>query len=369
MSEISVIIPVFNVEKYLGECLDSVCSQSFEDIEIICVNDGSTDSSLDILEEYGKRDERIRIINQENQGLGASRNHGLKVAKGRYIYFLDSDDYVDLRTLEKLHSNALSNDSDMVLFKFQKFGGDDNVHNRGVEFKIDDIFGDIDYSNFSFTYKDVKKHVMNTGFSTCIKFYRKAFLDSFDDFYFPEGIFFEDVLFHVQVMLRASRISFVNESLYYYRSNPNSILNSTANAFDIFEMIDLVEDFLRQTGHYREFENEFIFFKIAQILLYKISKQPEGYFNRAREDFLGMSIKDETTIKEYALNGYNMVIDAPTFPDYLSAYYEKKIDRLTKKNRKLSKENKELRRLNHELSSSKAVKLSKPIKFLKNLKM
>lgn len=347
MPEISVIIPVYNVENYLEKCMDSVCNQSFGDIEIICVNDGSTDGSLDILKEYGQKDNRIEIIDQKNQGLGAARNIGLKHANARYVCFLDSDDYLDTTTLEKLHFNASSNDSDMVLFKFQTFDDNENVHNRSVEFKIDEIFGDIDYSDFTFTYRDVKKHVMNTAFSACLKLYKKDFLDSFDDFHFPENLSFEDIPFHVKVMLRASRMSFVNESLYFYRSNQDSILNSTANASDIFENIDMVEDFLKEKGYYSELENEFIFFKIAQILLYRISKQPEDYFNRAREEFLKISIKDETKMKKYALNGYNRVINSPTYSDYISDYNKRK---------------------NKKSSSPKTSKFSKSLRFLKSLK-
>ena len=94
MPKISVIIPVYNVEKYLRECLDSLLNQTFKDIEIICVNDGSTDGSLNILNEYASKDSRFIIINQNNQGLSAARNNGLNVAKGDYVAFLDSDDYI-----------------------------------------------------------------------------------------------------------------------------------------------------------------------------------------------------------------------------------------------------------------------------------
>uniref|UniRef100_UPI003864C4B3 glycosyltransferase family 2 protein n=1 Tax=Methanobrevibacter sp. TaxID=66852 RepID=UPI003864C4B3 len=118
MCDVSVIIPVYNVEKYLKECLDSVCNQTLANIEIICVNDGSTDNSLAILNEYAQKDGRIKIISQENQGLGAARNRGLEDASADYVYFLDSDDYIELTTLEKLFNNAVSNSSDVVLFKF-----------------------------------------------------------------------------------------------------------------------------------------------------------------------------------------------------------------------------------------------------------
>ena len=102
MALVSVIIPVYNLEKYLKQCLESVVSQTLKDIEILCVNDGSTDSSLEILEEYASRDTRIRIINQENHGAGNARNTGLNIAAGEYLYFLDGDDYIENKTLELL---------------------------------------------------------------------------------------------------------------------------------------------------------------------------------------------------------------------------------------------------------------------------
>lgn len=368
MSKISVIIPVFNVEKYLEECLDSVSNQTYENLEIICINDGSTDGSLDILEKYSKNDSRIRIISQNNQGLGATRNNGLKIATGDYIYFIDSDDYIDLNTLKLLHENIVSNDSDMVLFKFNTFGDDKNIHNRGVEFKIDEIFGDIDYKNFTFNYKDVKKHVLNTAFSACLKLYKKDFLESFDDFYFPENLSFEDIVFHTKAMIRAKNISFVNESLYYYRSNPTSILNSTANGFDIFKIIDIVEEFLKDNGYYDELENEFIFFKIAQILVYLNSTNSEDYFNKAWAEFENIEIKDEKTLKRYAREGYSIVLDSNNYVDYIHSYYGKKIDELNKRNMQLKKENKKLKKTNKDLIKSNSWKITKPIRSLKKLR-
>lgn len=368
MAEISVIVPVFNVENYLEECLDSILNQSFDDIEVICVNDGSTDKSGEILNEFAKRDDRIQVISQQNRGLGAARNAGLNAAGGKYIYFIDSDDYIDLKTLEKLHRNAISNDSDIVLFKFQTFDNNNNIHHRGVEFKIDKIFGDIDYSNFTFSYMDAKRHVMNSAFSACLKLYKKAFLDLFDDFYFPEGISFEDVIFHVKAMLRASRISFVNESLYYYRSNVNSILNSTANGFDIFEVIDSVEMFLKENDYYENLESEFIFFKVAQILVYLISTGTNEYFKRARHEFENLDMSNDKAVKKYAREGYDLVLDSDDYFEYATRHYASKISKLKESNKKLSRQNKKLRDLNNSLMSSSSWKMTKPLRFIKNYK-
>ena len=104
MVKISVVIPVYNVEKYLEQCLDSVIAQSFEDIEVICVNDGSTDSSLEILKRYANNDSRIKIISQKNKGAGAARNVGIENAAGEYVYFMDSDDYLNADAFERLNS-------------------------------------------------------------------------------------------------------------------------------------------------------------------------------------------------------------------------------------------------------------------------
>ena len=313
MCDVSVIIPVYNVEKYLRQCLDSVCNQTLADIEIICVNDGSTDKSLDILKEYSEIDERITIISQENRGLAASRNVGLKNASGRYVYFLDSDDYIDLECLEKLFKNAISNGSDAVLFKFQKVDDFKNVHKRGIEFRIDKIFGDIDYDDFTFTYGDVRRHVMNSAFSACLKLYKREFIEQFE---FPLGLNFEDVPVHVKVMLNAEKLSFVPEFLYYYRSNPDSILNSTSNGFDIFKVIDMVEEYLRKSGYYDELEDEFIFFKIAQILVYLDSEKSEEYFIKAKSEFSQITIKNPKSLKKYAIKGYENVMKSNSYRDY-----------------------------------------------------
>lgn len=117
---ISVIIPVYNVEQYLGQCLDSVVNQTYQNLEIICVNDGSSDDSFGILQEYAGRDSRIRIISQENRGLSEARNAGLRCASGAYILFVDSDDWIDLDTCEK----ALQEDADVVFWSYYREYGD-----------------------------------------------------------------------------------------------------------------------------------------------------------------------------------------------------------------------------------------------------
>ena len=113
--KVSIIIPVYNVEKYLRQCLDSIVNQTLKEIEVICINDGSTDNSPIILEEYEKKDPRIRVITQENMGSGVARNRAIQQAKGKYIGFMDSDDWADPTMFEKLYENAELNNSDIVM--------------------------------------------------------------------------------------------------------------------------------------------------------------------------------------------------------------------------------------------------------------
>ena len=121
MINISVVIPIFNTAPYLKECLDSVLNQTFTDFEVICVNDGSNDSSLEILKKYQQKDNRIKIINQENKGAGAARNVGIDHSRGEYILFLDSDDYLDKDTLNDCYEIAHSKSLDILLFKIINF--------------------------------------------------------------------------------------------------------------------------------------------------------------------------------------------------------------------------------------------------------
>jgi len=121
---VSFIIPVYNVEHYLRQCLDSVVHQTLQEIEIICVDDGSTDGSAAILDEYATKDPRIHIIRQRNQYAGVARNHGMKHAIGEYLYFMDSDDYADLTLAEKAYACATGTNADVVLFGGEGFSND-----------------------------------------------------------------------------------------------------------------------------------------------------------------------------------------------------------------------------------------------------
>jgi glycosyltransferase involved in cell wall biosynthesis len=145
MPLISIIIPVYNVEKYLSECLDSIMNQTFSDIEIICINDGSTDNSLAYLEKYSQKGSRVIVINQENKGQAVARNIGIKAAKGKYVLFVDSDDWIAQNSCETLLS-YLTEDIDLIIFDTNIFGEFDKSMNKYFQPKFSgklNISGDV----------------------------------------------------------------------------------------------------------------------------------------------------------------------------------------------------------------------------------
>ena len=376
MVDISVIVPVYNVARYLPQCLDSIVNQTFEDIEIICINDGSTDDSLEILESYSKKDSRIKIITQENRGLGAARNVGMKHASGRYVFFIDSDDFIKLNTLELLYDNAVSNNSDMVFYRLYRYIDGKESYNSLFNFKKH--FGEVDYSNFTFTYRDAKDFVLNNGFSAWIKLYSRKFLDSMPDFYFSEGIAFEDVVPHVKVMIKASRISFIPDFLYYYRSNTDSLVNNPENAFDILKVIDMVEDVLRENNLLDEFRLDFDYFKFKRVNFHLPRSNCDEFFQESKR--ICSEIECNDLFREFEVERYNLILQSENFIEYLLRLYSLDTAKLKGKNRKAKSENKKLKKelsklkadneklkkLNDELLASNSWKVTKPFRKVTN---
>ena len=253
--KISVIIPVYNVEKYLSECLDSIVNQTLKDIEVICVNDGSTDNSLAILKEYASKDTRIKIIDKENEGQGYARKVGLDSANGEYILFCDSDDYyVSNDVFEKLYYEIVKNNSELMFFRFlwgtRKYNLLDDYINRNFERAI--------FFHFSFP--------------PWCKIYKKSFLDKYTEWCFPKYLKFQDMPFHIQSCLRVRNLSYSKILGYYYRlENPDNITNSKIgkkHIENICDVILLVYNILQAENKVSEYSKEFTFLSIERIKSY-----------------------------------------------------------------------------------------------------
>lgn len=215
MTAVSVIVPVYNTEGFLQKCLDSLTNQTLEDIEIICVNDGSTDNSLKILQEYATKDKRIKIINQENKKQGAARNAGMKIATGEYIGFVDSDDWIDLDFYEKLYNAATGHNFDIAL-------GTNIRVKKNVNKKRLNITDEKEYKTVQEKF-DVNIQWKNPCPTN--KIYRRE-LFSKHNIKWPEGVFCEDKLFTIKAVYYANGIVTVQNVNYYYFDNPKSTVNN-----------------------------------------------------------------------------------------------------------------------------------------------
>ena len=226
--KISVIIPVYNVEAYLAECLDSVCSQSLREIEILCVDDSSTDGSLRILEEYAAADARIRLFrNDENRGVGAARNRGLDAARGEVVYFLDSDDRIAPGTLEKIRDRMERDRLEGLYFNLKLFFRDPET---------DGPVGDVPehrtgtYPEPAYTGKELLALLLKNGdwrYYIQAQAWRRSYYAE-QGIRFPEGIVHEDVFFCPALILPAARVGVLDEPLFQRRYRPGSIMTSVS---------------------------------------------------------------------------------------------------------------------------------------------
>lgn len=385
MVRISVIVPVYNCEDYLEESLGSILKQTFNDIEVICIDDGSTDDSLGILNEMASSDSRIQVFPQENQGAGAVRNYGMKKASGDYVYFFDADDYLLKEGLEKAYSNAIRNDSDIVFFKFDQYKDNKFLTHSGPYIELQ--FKGADFDNFTFDWHDYRTGPFTGPFAPWLKLYKKEFLDAYDCFRFPNDLNHNDVPFHVMTFLKASKISFVPEHLYRYRiDNAGSITNNRLKKYDhIFRIIQIVEDFLLSEDYMEEFKREFDYFK-ANRITYEMYGRPEEYFYLAKEELKSVdlgngllsndtSFKANTILSSDSLEEYNYKIKVNEEINSLKRENKSladEINSLKGKNKSLMDENKSLnekfeksKTKNREILNSKSWKITGPLRRLR----
>lgn len=247
MPKFSVIIPVYNVEKYIRECLESLVNQTLKDIEFICVNDGSTDSSLDILNEYAKNDSRFVIINQHNQGQGVARNNALAAAKGEYVAFVDPDDWVETNMFEELYLKFKETNVDVIQFNFKVcFEKSGEIKYKNYSAKLDKRYN-LNLKKFPYyNWRDIREGCfIANGLAVWHRVYSLSFLRS-NDVKFSEGKVGEDNLFAIMTVMLADKIYYVtNKYFYNYRVRVGSAINSfSKDNFNVFNNINAVKQFL-----------------------------------------------------------------------------------------------------------------------------
>lgn len=209
---VSVIIPIYNVENYVASAIESVLHQSYRNLEIICVNDGSTDKSADIANHLLSSDVRAQIINQSNAGLSAARNAGLDCARGDYVFFLDSDDLISSETIEELVRESIQSSSDIVVSSYGSFFSE----NEWIEFKRKRVFNGFKHLTINdFYYQIVSNH-------SWAKLYKRSLFED-NAIRFPVGRTYEDVATTYKLMQNANHISYSEYPFYFYRQNLSGI--------------------------------------------------------------------------------------------------------------------------------------------------
>ena len=246
MPKVSVIVPVYNVEKYLSKCLDSLVNQTLKDIEIIVVNDGTKDNSQSIIDKYTKKySKKIKSYIKENGGLSSARNYGLKYAKGEYISFIDSDDYVDLQMFEKMYNEAINNKFDIVVCDTINVYEDKEVYIK---------------SNLGYNDNDINNYIISPPMACCRIYSRKLFEKN----KFKEGIFYEDLELTPSFELYTNKIGFLEEGLYFYLQRTGSIMKQKRfnnRLLDIFDVLEKNYNLL-----YKDYSKEVEYMYITHLL-------------------------------------------------------------------------------------------------------
>lgn len=389
MVEISVVIPIYNVEDYLEECLDSIVNQTFTDLEIICVNDGSKDNSLQILKEYAKKDDRIIVIDQENGGHAVATNVGMDQATGKYLFLMDSDDKLKLDALELTYNAAEEKDVDFVLFQAINYDDEKDEFYEAENYSMNEVADFVGDNVFSF--EDIGELSLKIAVTPWTKLYNREFVEK-SEIRFAEGLIFEDNIFFWEVLLQAERIYFLREHLFYrrwYESSStmagdlrftDSIAINTM-VIDVFEKYGELDElfkkrlynrkvslsFLRFTQIKPEFKEKFFDELQKNFKFWVVDNEFYEYLQSIlmpRNKFILESILKSKTAKEldYLVENYDLEKDNKLVNEK---------NELLEENEKLSTRNEELigiienlEHINKEHTDSKSWKITKPLRAL-----
>ena len=296
MAKISVIIPVYNVEKYLRECLDSVVNQTYKDIEIICINDGSIDNSLKILEEYSQNDNRIKIFNQTNQGVSVARNIGTKESSGEYIMFVDSDDWIEKDCVELVYNKIKEKNSDICCFGINEIR-DGKINIREWEKEYLEKF-----KNRELDVDALKRFCINA----CGKLIKLEFLKK-NNILFPTGIKIgEDSIFNLICYFYNPKYSILNKQLYNYdierQKNSHNAVDALFEDLKGYKSFLNSEIFINSSDEYKKF------------VLEKFIGQMEYYYNKNYYTLLISSIlilKFKNYL--YSILNHSILYETPKF--------------------------------------------------------
>ena len=309
MDKLSIVIPVYNTEKYLDDCLKSILNQSYKNIELIIVNDGSTDKSENIIKKYLKKSDKIKYKKIINSGVSVARNIGINMSTGKYIAFVDSDDYIDKDMYLKMINKSIEDDSDIVTCAYNKIYPNDVV--KTIYSKNEKVFG--------YSLKDSNDILLYSNpYTPCKIFKRNLIVDN--NILFDEDLrIFEDLVFCYKLYIRANKISYINEPLYYYNcKNVSSLTNMfSEKMFDIFPALDRL----------KEYKNQYIPIGLEKQMEYVAVKHITRRYNS--------KYKDRKLMFSYIDKSFDYL--NKNYKEYKKCHYYKGIRGFVKKNKLLLK--------------------------------
>lgn len=294
MIKVSVIISAYNMEQYIARCIESICDQTLKEIEIIVVNDGSNDNTLNIVEQLYKTDSRIKIVNKENGGISSARNYGLDYANGKYVLFIDADDWIDRYTCENMYNYAIKNDCDIVMCNANLYYDND----------ICKPMNEIGLSNH--TMKDLLNELIIGNMLPAIwnKLIKRDLFKT-HDIKFPIGISMgEDFYVVTQLIFYSKKIAKIDEAHIYYFQRKHGITRQFNNkSYDIIKAINLIELFLEEKNIKHNYNDEIEFCKFMHVFKYRVCEFPKKcevhrkLYDYSKENI--KSLKQNILIAEY----------------------------------------------------------------------
>ena len=327
---VSIVIPVYNAAQYLDSCFECVCGQTVEDIQIICVDDGSTDDSLEKLIKYADSDDRITVIRQNNSGPGTARNRGIDNADGKYIYYVDSDDLIDKDAIEKLLNRMREDDLDLIISDGDAFSDEaedepkQNYHRTG---NYNGVFSGIDMLC------EMEKHG-EYRVAPWMQMASTEFIKKYD-IRFPEGIFFEDNVYSLRVMTKAGRAGYFGEPVYKRRVRAGSVTTSETrfdHCYGYFRVYQLMQGYLKsliEEGTEKAYELCDIIYRIfSNVINTYLSVAPEEKYY-----FYGMKKNEYYFFLSLVYNQSNDRRERSVLKEKLQKTYDEK----SEINRKLQK--------------------------------
>jgi len=286
MVKVSVIMPVYNAEDYLEDAIGGILGQTLDDWELICVDDGSADSSLEILNEFASNDSRIKVYHQENRGGGAARNVALTHTTGEYLYCMDADDSIEPYALEECYEIATQKDLDFIIFQANNYDVDTDTYNNFRIFRMDNIADKVGESIFS--YRDLGDLIFDTSSTPWCKFYNLDFVKR-TGAQFAEGLIFHDNIFWWEILLNGERIYFYRKYLYTRNNHSKSSTGAGDRRYlDAIPISNMIWDIFFRYNQFDNYKKGLGMRKFDKVLHWYDRIQEdlkEEYFQAMKEDY------------------------------------------------------------------------------------